>query len=137
MRNWLISIFLFLVIGGCSKSNDVSPDNQQQENAVEDASYFVKYACDGLNNLRYDASYIDTEGQSVVLRNISGDNFERTVGPVKKGFKANFSIKNETTASGAQIAIRIEVKKGSDPFVVRSEAVGYIRNGTSVEYSIE
>lgn len=138
MRNLIISIPLILfLLGGCTKGNNDSFDNQQQEGTVEDVSYFVKYAANGIP-VRYDASYINPEGETVRLTNIAGENFERTIGPVPKGFKARFSIKAYgTTTSGAQIALRIEVKKGSDPFVVKAESSGTILYGATAEYTVE
>ena len=119
----------FLLIHSCSKGSQ--PEESGQGTHVENVDYFVKYVSNGLRN-RYDASYQDV-GKMVSLRDIAGESFERIVGPVSKGFRASFTIQSNYVSP----SVRIEIKRGDDPFVVKAETVGTPAAGASVSYVIE
>lgn len=134
MKRTLI-ILAFFLIAACSGKPSLNQEGEpleQGSNAPEsEVDYFVKYVSNGLTR-RYDASYADVNGM-VNLSNIAGETFERTVGPVKQGFVAKFSIKGDYMDP----AIRIEVKKGDEPFVVKVENVGSSVIGAYASYTIE
>ena len=126
---YLIIPFLFLeVIASCSK-NPVSPETNREE-----IQYYVRYASDGLSISGYYVNYTNEEGKNVHLSNQSAETFERTIGPVSKGFKASFSIKGDYFLP----TIRIEVKEGNNPFVVKAEKTAGVPSvGASISYTIE
>ena len=119
------TIASFLLACSCTKGR------QSGDEQGADIEYYVKYASNGLAG-RYDASYQDVD-KVVSLRSIAGENFERIVGPVPKGFRAFLTIKGDYLSP----SVRIEVKKGDNPFVVKAEAVGMTSFGGSVNYVIE
>lgn len=99
---------------------------QQKQELIEDtttekeAVYYVKYASDGIRGA-YNVEYTLESGKKHALPNMDGDTFERTVGPVSKGFVANYSIAPHV--STCIVNARIEVKKDDSPFVVKAETV--------------
>ena len=100
---------------------------------VEETRYYVRYVSNGLSR-RYDVHYTDADGKDTYLASQAGETFERTVGPVSKGFKASFSIKGDYV----EPTVRIEVKEGDFPFVVKAEATCISFSfGASVSYTIE
>ena len=116
-----------------------TPSSKDGDDVIEtvDEVYYVKYASNGLEGT-YSASYTTEDGNTIRLSNLKGQDFERTIGPVTKGFKASYSIMS--TLNYTTVAVRIEVKKGNGPFVVKKEDVktssGYACScGTS--YTIE
>lgn len=119
----ILSYCLIVFYSSCSNKTTIEPEPTPN---VE-SEYFVKYCSNGLSG-RYDAQYTDENGESVYLRNIAGNEFERTIGPVKKGFKCSFSI----TQNYSQTTVRIEIKKDNEPFVVKGESTF-----GSVTYTIE
>lgn len=127
-----ILLFCIIVLSSacllsCTKGSNEGNGNAENGDTITEDVYFVKYASDGLSG-RYDASYTDENGRQVSLQSIAGETFERTVGPVKKGFKATFSITRDYT----QAAVRIETKKNDEPFLVKKESTY-----GSVSYTIE
>lgn len=100
--------------------------------SVEEEQYYVKYIGDSISG-QYSVSYEDTKG-TVTLSDQREAKFERTVGPVSKGFKASLRI---TCGYYMPPTVRIEVKKGNAPFVVKAEKVGSGYVGASVSYVIE
>ena len=110
---------------------DDSPGETQED------VYYVKYASNGLEGT-YSVYYTSEDGKSVSLENIKGADFERTIGPVSKGFKAGFNVRS--TLNYTTVAVRIEVKKGNEPFIVKKEAVntstGYACS-CGVTYTVE
>ena len=118
---FLLAIVALVLLSGCSKG------------AQQEVEYYVKYASNGLRG-NYYVGYADTDGEMVYLRNVSGTDFERTVGPVSKGFEASFAIRGDNTLP----SVRIEVREGSGPFVVKAEAVAHsATSGASVKYTIK
>lgn len=101
-----------LILSSCTKSE------------VEADEYFVRYVSNGLSG-RYYATYSDEEGNEISLSSITGETFERIIGPVEKGYTAKFSIPRENAT------VRIEVKKNNAPFVVKKEGPD------GVQYTIE
>ena len=117
----LLSIMTVALFGGCTPS------------AQPEVEYYVKYASNGLRG-NYYVGYADADGTMVYLRNISATDFERIVGPVPKGFEASFAIRGDNTLP----SVRIEVREGSGPFVVKAEAVAHSAiTGASVKYTIK
>ena len=124
---------LLIMVISCTPTN---PSNTEPKETAEDV-YYVKYASNGLEGT-YSASYTDENGKTVNLSNIKGADFERTIGPVSKGFEARYQVMS--TLNYTTVAVRIEVKKGDDPFVVKKEAVNTSKGyacSCSVSYKIE
>ena len=122
--------YLLLLISVCLSGLFSSCDNKGLEpepTPAAESQYFVKYRSDGLSG-RYNASYRDEKGKTITLNNIAGSEFERTIGPVKKGFECLFSITMDYTKA----TVRIEVKKDDEPFLVKKESTF-----GSVSYKIE
>ena len=121
-------------------SYSCTPESSMDNNTEDvEEIYYVKYASDELSTSNYyNITYSTEDGSSFRLSSIKGGDFERTIGPVSEGFNAEFKV--ECSASyPTTIAIRIEVKKGESPFVVKKES---IRAGTGsvsavVSYTIE
>lgn len=92
---------------------------------VNDASYYVKYASDGFKSYnKYVVTYTDENGETVRLSDFRGDDFERTIGPVPRGFKAEYSITcTSSQYTNIAVGLRIEVKKDNGPFVIKKDAV--------------
>ena len=124
---------LLLTASSCSKENTVDCNFPETPDAV----YYIRYASNGLEGT-YSADYTSENNETVRLSNIKGADFERIIGPVSKGFKANFGIRS--TLNYTTVAVRIEVRKGNEPFMVKKEAVstsnGYACS-CSVSYTIE
>ena len=124
---------LLLTASSCSKENTVDCNFPETPDAV----YYIRYASNGLEGT-YSADYTSENNETVRLSNIKGADFERTIGPVSKCFKANFGIRS--TLNYTTVAVRIEVRKGNEPFMVKKEAVstsnGYACS-CSVSYTIE
>ena len=94
----LLTLGILFFATSCAKE---SPD-------VNDASYYVKYASDGFESYnKYVVTYTDENGETVRLSDFRGDDFERTVGPVSKGFKAEYSI-TCTSSQYTNIAVALE-----------------------------
>lgn len=117
----------------CVPSLTINDDTSETQEDV----YYVKYASNGLEGT-YSVNYTSEDGKSVSLDNIKGADFERTIGPVSKGFKAEYSVRS--TLNYTTVATRIEVKKGNEPFIVKKEAVntssGYACS-CGVTYTVE
>ena len=115
---------LFLTMS-CSKDpqSDTPSDSGDK---IEDI-YFVKYICDKAYGT---ARYTNEEGKSVTSPSVyNGGSFERTIGPVAKGFKSSVTVDRGTGVR--DLAVRIEVKRNDEPFVVKVEGI------CSVSYVIE
>lgn len=115
---------LFFVIS-CSKDPQSNTPSNNEDN-IEDV-YFVKYVCDRAYGT---ARYTNEEGKSVTSPTVySGGSFERTIGPVAKGFKSSVTVDRGTGVR--DLPVRIEVKRNNEPFVVKIEGI------CSVSYVIE
>lgn len=114
----LLSVVLILSFTSCGKDTPVSPETPGQEPAA--VEYYVKYCIDQGGG-RGNVSYKKEDGSLAYLENIVIGSFERTVGPVQKGFEASLSAMS--TSAGNQLNGRIEVKKGEAPFVVKKEGI--------------
>jgi len=134
MKRFLVALIGFIaIVASCTPSPAV---NNEENGGAEDV-YYVKYASNGLEGT-YSAHYTSEDGKSIGLPNIKGADFERTIGPVSKGFKAQFSIMS--TLNYTTVSVRIEVKKGNEPFIVKKEAVRTSSGSAcscGVEYTIE
>ena len=131
----LLLFVLPLCIVACSKTPTESDSSEKQA----ESEYYVKYASDGLGGsgiYEYNVSYTDEKGEQRSFSNMTADSFERTIGPVSKGFKASFSIWVANTNDTRTRAARIEVKKDNNPFVVKAEQAKK-GGGVSVSYTIE
>ncbi len=130
----LIAFVSLVAVVGCSKSK---PEEQTNFPETPDVVYYIRYVSNGLEGT-YSADYTSENNETVRLSNIKGADFERTIGPVSKGFKANFGIRS--TLNYTTVAVRIEVRKGNEPFMVKKEAVstsnGYACS-CSVSYTVE
>lgn len=137
MRNLILFLsslgLLLLTASSCSKENTVDCNFPETPDAV----YYIRYASNGLEGT-YSANYTSEDGRTVTLSNIKGADFERTIGPVSKGYKASFGI--SSTLNYTTVAVRIEVRKDNEPFMVKQEAVrtsnGYACS-CSVSYVVE
>ena len=131
----LILMGFVIALVSCTPSAATADENDITDSAED--LYYVKYASNGLEGT-YSATYTDESGKSVSLSSIKGADFERTIGPVSTGYKANFHIMS--TLNYTTISLRIEIKKGNDPFVVKNEAVRTSSGSPcmcSVSYTIE
>lgn len=117
LKKFLSSFTLGLALLALSSCSDDIINNEEPGETVESV-YYVKYASNGLEGT-YNASYAAETGKSISLSSLKGADFERTIGPVSKGFKANVSI--SSTLQYTTVAVRIEVKKDDGPFVVKKE----------------
>lgn len=132
MRNLVYLLICLFFVFGCSSKEQPNEDGQ-----IAESQYFVKYVSNGLEGT-YSVTYVDEDGRSVELSNIKGADFERTVGPVTKGFNAKYSVKG--TLNYTTIAVRIEIKKDNEPFVVKKENLATSHGYPcfcSVSYTIE
>ena len=118
-----LSVLLLLIVlfpfASCNKGT-TSPDGAEPS---KESVYFVKYCAEGLRG-DYDASYRNEKGEGISLTKIQGSEFERTIGPVGKGFESSFSIRSYL--NGVTFTVRVEVKKDDEPFLVKKEGVGYV-----------
>lgn len=126
----LLIIVLPLCIVACTKADT------GEDSTVEQTEYYVKYASEGLSST-YNVSYTDETGKKQSFSDISGETFERIIGPVAVGYEATFRIWVSNTNDTKTRAARIEVKKGNSPFVVKVEKSGKGYSGVSVSYTIE
>lgn len=109
----LLTLGILILATSCAK--EVQPEEV----------YYVKYVSSGFrSSYSYDLSYADEDGETVSLRGYNGGDFERIIGPVSKGFRAEHSIKLPYSMSGMHtVNLRIEVKRGSGPFLIKTEVV--------------
>ena len=123
MRHFALALFCILFsFVSCNKGTTTSEIPGREVESV----YFVKYCTQGVSG-RFDAKYKDEKGNFIILTNIAGNEFERTIGPVSKGFECSFSI----TMDYSKPTVRIEIKKDNEPFVVKKESM------SSVSYVID
>lgn len=124
----LLTLGILILATSCAK--EVQPEEV----------YYVKYVSSGFRSTyNYDLSYADEDGKKVTLRGYNDGDFERVIGPVSKGFRAEHSIKLPYSMSGMHtVNLRIEVKRGSGPFLIKTEVVRSIFGyGTqSIYYTI-
>ena len=131
---------LLIVLPLCTIACSKSPISSESDTPEKPSEYYVKYASDGLNGngiYAYNVSYTDEKGEERSFSNMTADSFERTIGPVSKGFKASFRIWVANTNDTMTRAARIEVKKDNNPFVVKAEQSNRGYGGVSVSYTIE
>ena len=83
-RFFLFVVGLLIVVSSCTKATPTGDD-----------AYYVKYATDGFKSDKYEyvVTYTDENSKIVRLSDFEGDDFERVIGPVSKGFKAEYTIK--------------------------------------------
>ena len=125
---------LMPIVSSCTKESHMDDGNSID---TEDDVYYIRYASNGLEGT-YSVTYTSEDNQSVQLPNIKGADFERVIGPVSKGFKATYSVMS--TLQYTTVAVRIEVRKGNEPFLVKNEAVRTSHGSAcscSVTYVIE
>lgn len=107
----LLTLGILILATSCAK--EVQPEEV----------YYVKYVSSGFrSSYNYDISYADENRKGVSLRNYKGEDFERIIGPVSKGFSAQHSIRGSYALNVQHtINLRIEVKQGDGPFVVKKD----------------
>lgn len=89
--------------------------------------FFVRYVSEKPGAMVY---YTNEEGKRISTTGASGNGvWERTIGPVYRGFQCSFSMDNGTGINNQPL--RIEVKRNDEPFVVKIEGTA------SVKYTIE
>ena len=122
MKKFLVLLVSAIAFFACT------PESANQPSSSEEEIFFVKYISDRPIGT---ASYTNEEGKTITIRNVTGSNgvFERTVGPVYKGFTCSFSMDRGTGVN--DLPVRIEVKKNNQPFVIKVEGIG------RVSYTIE
>lgn len=113
----LIFLLLFVIplLSGCEKESEIQSD-----------SYYVRY--------EYNLSFISPiGGSSYVNKTISistdlgtievatiSNSYTETIGPVKKGFTANISVKYDNGDKGGTTGLKIYVCRGSEPFALKA-----------------
>lgn len=130
----LLFTCVMIITQSCTPNN--ATNDNEKPNATTDV-YYVKYASNGLEGT-YSVNYTAEDGQPVYVSNIKGADFERTIGPVSKGFEANFTI--TSTLNYTTVAVRIEVKKNNEPFIVKKESVTHSKGfpcTCGVKYTVE
>lgn len=81
------------------------------------SEYYIRYCAERALGV---VSYSNTTGTTTLNTGQSTiSKFERTVGPVSKGFSASFSI---DTGTETVMPLRIECRKDDGPFVVKVES---------------
>lgn len=122
MKRLLLLLIASLAIFGCSKDPIIPSDDKTE---IEDI-YFVRY----IGKSAPQVTYTNEKGETVRLTNPSVEDyvFERTIGPVYKGFTCKFTM---STGTGTKLPMRIEVKHNDEPFVVKVEGEN------SITYTIE
>ena len=125
MKRIILLIIAVLTVFGCAKES-MSPSTAENKN--EDI-YFVRYAASSAGT---SVTYTKEDGNKITVTGASTDNgtFERTVGPVCKGFYCYFSI-TKNNSDFSEIPLRIEVKRKGEPFVVKVEGKG------SISYTVD
>lgn len=114
LQKAVLLVAAILVCIACNKST--SP--------TEEVDYYVKYSIsDGSSGK---VTYKIENGAATTVDGVSFTGFERTIGPVKKGFEASITVTpaiNPTSYYKPTANGRIEIKKGDAPFVVKKEGV--------------
>jgi hypothetical protein len=118
LKHSLLAITLAVAALGMSSCTKAETTTQQQE---EEEVYYIRYCAEEAVGT---ITYTDVSGTITVKANSSITNFERTVGPVQKGFTARFTITPEVFIPGREKSLRIECKKGLAPFVIKAEGAG-------------
>lgn len=109
MRKYTILLIMSFLLLACDKGNNSETDRNE---------YYVRYISDRAVGMAY---YTDADGEIVTIRNVPQGYFERTVGPVYKGFVCSFTMDRGTGI--CDLPVRIEVKENDAPFVVKAEGV--------------
>ncbi len=120
LKHSILAVTLAVAALGMSSCTKAETTTQQEE----EEEYYIRYCAEEAIGT---ITYTDVSGTITVKANSSITNFERTVGPVKKGFTARFTITQESFIPGREKSLRIECKKGSAPFVVKAEGAGGVR----------
>ena len=122
MNRLLKLLIASLAIFGCSKDPFILSDNRTEIENI----YFVRY----IGKSAGDVTYTNETGKTIRLISPLTENsvFERTIGPVYKGFTCKLTM---STGTGTRLPMRIEVKHNDQPFVVKVEGEN------SITYTIE
>ena len=125
MKRTILLILALIGVLACSKvsSSSTSDTNPTSATNSEDV-FFVRY----IGKSAPMVTYTNEKGGKISLTNPSTEDgvFDRTIGPVYKGFSCTFSM---DTGTGTKLPVRIEVKRNDEPFVVKVEGnnrVSYI-----------
>lgn len=122
MKHILFAMMLGIVCMLSSCSNDDDPDYD----------YYVRYSVTAEANKAVDIWYTDADGHDHVVQTQAADGkYQFTVGPVKRGFKANLTVSYQE--GGAVDYLMIEVSKENYPFVVKAQGHNYV----GLDYTVE
>ncbi len=112
MKKYIILLLSIICIACTKESSSAAIGDSSQD------EYYVKYISEKAIGI---ISYTKEDGTTFTLTQNYNQSFERTIGPVSKGFKCNFSVDRGTGVR--DIPVRIEVKKNEAPFVVKEEGI--------------
>lgn len=121
MKRTFLLILSLITVFACSKVSSSSTSDTNYDDV-----FFVRYVGKSAPMV----TYTNEEGKNISLTNPSTEDgvFDRTIGPVYKGFSCSFSM---DTGTGTKLPIRIEVKRNDEPFVVKVEG------NNRISYTIE
>lgn len=111
-----------------------------KESGRESADYYVKYEYSlSFNNVMGSASY---PNKTITISTDKGTNevsttsntYTETIGPVKKGFTANITVKYNSSSSGGTTHLKIYVCRGSEPFALKATNETY---SSTASYTID
>ena len=116
--------FSFFLLCACNKTNIENSGTTNDENTLKEDIYFIRYRS---NHVIGFVSFSTPDGDTS-LTTSGMSNFERTIGPVQKGFKAYC---HSDSGAGGKSYLVLECKKNDQPFVVVDEGIDRL------EYTVE
>ncbi len=143
----LLSVFL---ITGCSTDDDTPLDNEQpstensskdeesdDQQPTEEARYYVKYEWEMPSNITMEKIISFTTEDNIESFKTTGELWEGTYGPFKKGVTIVFSCTSLDDYKYAQTNnhARIYVSRNQEPFVIKAEDSG--KHDISLSYTID
>lgn len=112
MMKRLLRIFILGIMAVCVAGLSACSDDEPAQD-----EYFVRYSMGMSAEGEVYMDYRGTDGNHVIQGNYPEGTVEATVGPVKKGFEAAVAA---SVDGNAPEWLKIEVSKGSEPFVQKS-----------------
>jgi len=111
----LIYVLFFGILAGCKKDANVNANNDE---------YYVKYVVKSSSSPYYGVKLntnITNESNQNIQSVISTGDWETTIGPVRKGFVANYSVSKSSTSGNSvdnflKMTLSISVSKNGGPF---------------------
>lgn len=140
----LILISVSCSFNSCSKDDDdvaqVVPKEQQTNNQVEEARYYVKYEVSYKTRWTNDVVNVTykTETGEETARIDNGSQtgkWEATYGPLKKYRTTSLKFVNQSSSTSNNCHARIYVCREKEPFVIKAEGSGV--NRLELSYSID